>query len=102
MRWLGHVLRMAHNRIPEVALHLTPPGKRKRGRPRTTWRRRISSELEEIRCSMGQTQFTCTLQRIEVATIGDEDVLCPMKRISKKVLEYKMYVYLVQNWGKAR
>jgi hypothetical protein len=46
MRWLGHVMRMAPNRIPKVALHWTPSGKRKRGRPRTTWRT-ITSELEK-------------------------------------------------------
>ena len=33
-----------------VTLHWKPPGKRKRGRPRTTWRRTITitSELEEM------------------------------------------------------
>ena len=39
---------MTPNRIPKVALHWTPPGKRKRGRPRTTWRRTITSELEKM------------------------------------------------------
>ena len=34
-----------------------PPGKRKRGRPRTTWRRTISSGLEEMGFSMGQAQY---------------------------------------------
>ena len=41
-------MRMAPNRIPKVALHWTPHGKRKRGRPRTTWRRTITSQLEEM------------------------------------------------------
>jgi len=57
MRWLGHVMRMAPSRIPKVALHWTPPGKRKRGRPRTTWRRTITSELEKMGFSMGQAQY---------------------------------------------
>jgi hypothetical protein len=34
-----------------------PPGKRKRGIPRTTWRRTITSELEEMGFSMGQAQY---------------------------------------------
>ena len=35
-RWLGHVFRMEQNQIPKVALHWTPTGKSKRGRPKTT------------------------------------------------------------------
>jgi len=50
-------MRMAPNRIPIVALHWTPPGKRKRVRPRTTWRRTITSELGEMGFFMGQAQY---------------------------------------------
>ena len=39
-------MRMAPNRIPKVALHWTTPGKRKRGRPRTTWRRIIKRQTK--------------------------------------------------------
>ena len=55
-RWLGHVFRMDQNQIPKVALNWTPPGKRKRGRPKTTWRRTIQTELEEMGLPMGQAQ----------------------------------------------
>ena len=41
LRWLGHVLRMPENRIPKVAMRWTPSGKRKRGGPKTTWRRTV-------------------------------------------------------------
>jgi hypothetical protein len=57
MRWLRNVMRMAPNIIPKVVLHWIPSGKRKRGRPRTTWRRTITSELEEISFSIGQAQY---------------------------------------------
>ena len=57
MRWLRNVMRMPPNIIPKVVLHWIPPGKRKRGRPRTTWRRTITSELEEISFSIGQAQY---------------------------------------------
>ena len=57
MRWLGHVMRMPQSRIPKTALQWTPPGKRKKGRPRTTWRRTVTSELEEMGYSWGQAQF---------------------------------------------
>ena len=47
-RWLGHTMRMDENRIPKVALHWLPTGKRNRGRPRTTWRRTIEADLKEM------------------------------------------------------
>ena len=45
--WLGHVLRMDHYSHPRIALTWVPEGKRKRGRPRATWRRTIERELKE-------------------------------------------------------
>ena len=45
--WLGHVLRMDHYSHPRIALTWVPEGKRKRGRPRETWRRTIKRELKE-------------------------------------------------------
>jgi hypothetical protein len=48
---------MVPNIIPKVDLHWTPPGKRNRGTPRTTWRRTIPSELEEMGFSMDQAQY---------------------------------------------
>ena len=44
-KWIGHVLRMAPNRNPHVALTWAPSGKRKRGRPKETWRRTVEKEL---------------------------------------------------------
>ena len=47
-RWIGHVLRMENNSIPRVALTWTPDGRRKRGRPRETWRRTVEREREAM------------------------------------------------------
>ena len=55
-RWLGHVLRMTNERLPKVALRWTPPGKRKPGRPRTTWRRTVLAALQDLGYSLGQAQ----------------------------------------------
>jgi hypothetical protein len=66
---------MSPNRIPKVVLHWTPPGKRKRGRPRTTWRRTITSELEKMFFSMGQAQYI-TKDRGRWRQIVD--ALCPI------------------------
>ena len=46
--WLGHVLRMSPERIPKVALRWTTAGKGKRGRPKTTWRKTVETELSEM------------------------------------------------------
>lgn len=46
-RWLGHVLRKPQGDMTKVALRWTPEGKRKRGRPKTTWRRTIETEMKE-------------------------------------------------------
>ena len=57
LRLLGHVLRMENNRAPKVAMRWTPAtGKRKRGRPRMTWRRTIEKDLKEIGLSWGEAQ----------------------------------------------
>jgi len=46
LRWLGHVIRMDHKRIPRQALHWEIPGfKRGPGRPRTNWRSIVNKDL---------------------------------------------------------
>ena len=57
IRWLGHILRMDPNRIPKVALRWTPPGKRKQGRLKTTWRRTVMAELKEIGLTWDEAQM---------------------------------------------
>ena len=46
-KWIGHTLRKG-NSITKEALEWTPQGKRKRGRPITTWRRSILKEAKTI------------------------------------------------------
>ena len=56
LKWLGHVLRMLHDLIPKVVSRWTPPGEKKRGRPKTTWRRTVEMELKELGLTWGQVQ----------------------------------------------
>ena len=44
-KWIGHVIRRDQNSIIRTALHWTPEGKRKRGRPKHIWRRTVEGEL---------------------------------------------------------
>ena len=45
--WLGHVLKIDLKSHPRIALTWVPQGKRKRVRPRETWRRTVERELKE-------------------------------------------------------
>ena len=47
-RWIGHTLRKPNNSIPKEALEWNPQGKRKRGRPATTWRRSVHNEAIRV------------------------------------------------------
>jgi hypothetical protein len=38
-RWIGHTLRKEDREVPKAALLWNPQGSRKRGRPKTNWRR---------------------------------------------------------------
>jgi len=37
LKWYGHVQRMEEGRIPKMVMKLSPPKRRKRGRPKATW-----------------------------------------------------------------
>ena len=52
-QWIGHTLRREQEHISRIALHWTPEGKRKRGRPRNTWRRTVENELREVNETWG-------------------------------------------------
>ena len=45
-RWVGHTLRRDSDNITRTALRWTPEGKRRRGRPKTTWRRTLETEAQ--------------------------------------------------------
>ena len=47
LKWYGHVQRMEEDRLPKQVLKWTPHGRRRRGRPRRSWREGIDKEMEE-------------------------------------------------------
>ena len=75
LKLLGHVLRMPPSRIPKVALKWTPAGKRRPGRPRTTWRRTVGAELGEMGLSWGQAEMAA---RDRDGWRDRTDALCPL------------------------
>ena len=55
-KWIGHVLRMPSAALPRVALRWTPDGRRKRGRPKETWRRTVEKEMKENSWTWGHLE----------------------------------------------
>jgi len=47
LQWYGHFQRMEEGRLPKEVMKWSPPGKRKRGRPKLTW-------TEGVRGLMGE------------------------------------------------
>ena len=45
--WIGHTLRKPNNSITRQALRWNPQGKRKRGRPKNTWRRDLETDIKQ-------------------------------------------------------
>ena len=76
IQWLEHVLRMDQKRIPKTALRWTPLGKRKQGRPRTTWRRTVITEVKEMGLTLGEAQHAAK-DRSRWRQIVD--ALCPAR-----------------------
>ena len=55
-RWLGHTLRKPADNVTRRGLRWTPQGKRKRGRPKTTWRRSTEAEAKAAGLTRGQLE----------------------------------------------
>ena len=47
-RWIGHTLRKPSTTITRQALTWNPQGRRKRGRPRNSWRRNLEADAREM------------------------------------------------------
>ena len=47
LQWYGHVQRMEEGRLPKEVMKWSPPGRRKRGRPKLTWAEGIRGLLGE-------------------------------------------------------
>jgi len=55
-RWLGHTLRKPPENITRQSLQWNPQGRRKKGRPRTTWRRCMEEDMKRGGYSWGGLQ----------------------------------------------
>jgi uncharacterized protein (DUF2384 family) len=52
--WYGHVERMDPVRLPKIMINWKPEGRKKRGRPRRTWKDGIYRTMRERGLRMGE------------------------------------------------
>ena len=55
-KWIGHVMRREQDNITPTALHWTPEGRHRQGRPKITWRRTVEAELKTLHHTWGTIQ----------------------------------------------
>ena len=55
-RWIGHILRRPKDSIARIALNWNPQGKRKRGRPKATWRKEVEADVKRLGKSWSQLE----------------------------------------------
>ena len=55
-RWIGHTIRKSASNTTRQALNWNPQGKRKRGRPRNTWRRDVEADIKELGLTWGKLE----------------------------------------------
>ena len=72
----------------KVALRWTPTGKRNRGRPKTTWRRTITTELFDMGMTMGEA--------LVKTVIGGEETLWPYVPYWDNNIYHKTYLCLTK------
>jgi hypothetical protein len=59
LRFTGHTLRLSDHRLPKTALSWRPAqGKRKQGHPKTTWRRTLTSDLQQVGVTWEEAEET--------------------------------------------
>ena len=72
-RMAGHVLRLLKERPASMAMDWIPEyGRRRRGRPRKTWRRTAREDLEEMESLETRTSGGDSLPNVPIGTGGNE------------------------------
>ena len=105
MTWPNHVIRKDSRSHTKTALHWTPDGKRKRGRPKTTWRRTVEAELKEMNQTWGTIErmakdchqwraFVAALHasRHSVLNKNSEKLNCIIVNFTTPLHEYFLYM----------
>ncbi|XP_028649227.2 LOW QUALITY PROTEIN: uncharacterized protein LOC114645554 [Erpetoichthys calabaricus] len=68
--WIGHTLRKPQTSITRQALRWNPQGKRKRGRPRNTWRRDLEADITRMGYTWSQLERMAQDRNLWRSTFG--------------------------------
>jgi hypothetical protein len=74
--WIGHTLRKGNEAIEGEVLDWNPQGKRRRGRPKQTWRRSVQNEALEKGKSWSEVM---RMARDRTRWRRFVDALCPIR-----------------------
>ena len=75
-KWIGHTLRKNTNNVTKQALEWNPQGHRKKGRPKNTWRRDLTSDKRLEKHGVGKINS----QRQEEVESNSGRPMSPMGR----------------------
>ena len=75
-RWVGHTLRKPTTNTTRQALTWNPQGKRKKGRPRNTWRRDLEADMKKMGKTWQQLERTAQDRDAWKGLVGG---LCPRR-----------------------
>lgn len=79
--WIGHTLRKPAGNTTRQALRWNPQGKRKRGRPRNTWRRDLEADMKNMGVNWSQLERKALDRDAWRSLVGG---LCPRRGSRQK------------------
>uniref|UniRef100_A0A914WJM6 Uncharacterized protein n=1 Tax=Plectus sambesii TaxID=2011161 RepID=A0A914WJM6_9BILA len=81
LRWFGHVVWSAEGTVANTAYHLSPPGRRPRGRPKKRWMDRMKEDMRALQLTPEDAQdrvkWKKACQTADPATARDESSASP-------------------------
>uniref|UniRef100_A0A914WD71 Reverse transcriptase domain-containing protein n=1 Tax=Plectus sambesii TaxID=2011161 RepID=A0A914WD71_9BILA len=81
LRWFGHVVRSAEGTVANTAYHLSPPGRRPRGRPKKRWMDCMKEDMRALQLTPEDAQdrvkWKKACQTADPATARDESSASP-------------------------
>ena len=80
-RWIGHILRKPVSSTTRQSLTWNPQGKRKRGRPRNSWRRDLDDDVRRMGHSWSQIERTAQDRKAWRSLVSG---LCPRRGTRRK------------------
>ncbi|KPI91366.1 hypothetical protein RR46_14870 [Papilio xuthus] len=93
LRWYGHVRRMPPEYVGNLALQLSLPGRRSRGRPKTRWKDVVIKDMSECQVSEEEDKraagtLRCSTTPMDISnTRGTADALPAFEVVIRSLLE---------------